>query len=143
MPPSETTEYIMHRITVAGGNEPVFTAEALQEIYNLTGGNPRLINLLCDQALVSGYSLSKKIIDSRIVKESEKAALIPLGTVKRSMPTAAGSGAKAKTEVLAAAGGQLLHTPLTGSSAFAVLCVAIVIFWGLLLFLGGDPFRRP
>src|SRR4029077_16320473 len=50
--------YVSHRLTVAGGSTAVtFTPPAIREIHRLSGGIPRLINLICDRALLSGYSL--------------------------------------------------------------------------------------
>jgi general secretion pathway protein A len=49
--------YITHRLAVAGGSDAVtFTAKAVERVYSLSGGIPRLINLLCDRALLAAYS---------------------------------------------------------------------------------------
>src|SRR6188508_2429997 len=53
----ETAAYIQHRLSVAGGGAAVaFAPKALARVYRFTMGIPRLINLLCDRALLSGYS---------------------------------------------------------------------------------------
>jgi general secretion pathway protein A len=65
-----TRAYIEKRITVAGGKEPLFTAEAVQEIYRRTKGVPRLINNLCDNALLDGFTADRKIIDENLVRET-------------------------------------------------------------------------
>lgn len=53
---TETAAYIQHRLTTAGSNgRPRFTPRALHSIYRLTSGTPRLINNLCDKALLSAY----------------------------------------------------------------------------------------
>ncbi len=70
--PSETGNYITHRLKIAGRNEPLFTTAAVQEVYRLTRGNPRLINVLCDQALLIGYSTYLKTIGSETIEESAK-----------------------------------------------------------------------
>jgi general secretion pathway protein A len=55
--PEETGAYIMHRLSVAGGGAAVsFAPRALGRVHRYTAGIPRLINLLCDRALLSGYS---------------------------------------------------------------------------------------
>jgi hypothetical protein len=59
----------------------------MQEVFRLSGGNPRLINILCDQALLSGYAMDKKKIGPELIKESTENTLIPLNTQKE--PTAA------------------------------------------------------
>ena len=49
---AETDEYIRHRITVAGGEGKVgFTSEALRHVHRLSGGVPRLVNLICDRVI--------------------------------------------------------------------------------------------
>jgi general secretion pathway protein A len=53
----ETAAYVAHRLTIAGGGAVVsFTAKALQSVYKYSGGIPRVINLLCDRALLAAYS---------------------------------------------------------------------------------------
>ena len=53
----ETCAYVQHRLSVAGGGAAVtFAPKALARVHRYTGGIPRLINLLCDRALLSGYS---------------------------------------------------------------------------------------
>jgi len=53
----ETYAYIQHRLSVAGGGAAVtFAPKALARVHRYTQGIPRLINLLCDRALLSGYS---------------------------------------------------------------------------------------
>jgi general secretion pathway protein A len=53
----ETSAYVQHRLSVAGGGAAVsFAPKALARIHRYTAGIPRLINLLCDRALLSGYS---------------------------------------------------------------------------------------
>jgi general secretion pathway protein A len=53
----ESAAYVQHRLSVAGGGAAVtFTPMALGRVHRCTGGIPRLINLLCDRALLSAYS---------------------------------------------------------------------------------------
>ena len=52
----ETHQYIARRLYVAGANgKPVFSVAAIDEIYHCTGGIQRLVNLLCEHSLISGY----------------------------------------------------------------------------------------
>jgi len=61
----ETEAYVRHRITVAGGDGKVgFTAAALHAVYRRSRGVPRLINLLCDRALLGGYVAGRRTIDA-------------------------------------------------------------------------------
>jgi general secretion pathway protein A len=48
--------YIRHRLSVAGAKSPIFDKPAMYSVYYLSGGVPRLINTLCDHALVWAYS---------------------------------------------------------------------------------------
>jgi general secretion pathway protein A len=53
----ETAAYVQHRLSVAGGGAAVaFAPKALARLHRFTAGIPRLINLLCDRALLAGYS---------------------------------------------------------------------------------------
>ena len=50
--------YVAHRLTIAGGSASVsFTPKALEQVHRLSGGIPRLINLICDRALLAGFSV--------------------------------------------------------------------------------------
>lgn len=52
----ETEQYIKHRITVVGGDENLFAQTAYATVYYHSGGIPRIINTICDMALVYGYA---------------------------------------------------------------------------------------
>lgn len=65
----ETASYIRHRISVAGGNGQLFDDMACAAVHHFTGGIPRLINLLCDVALVYGFSEELPRIDFATVAE--------------------------------------------------------------------------
>ena len=66
--PAEVEEMIAFRWRVAGGSEhPPFQGEAVQEIYELTQGNPRDICKLCDASLLIAYAQEKKSIDRDLV----------------------------------------------------------------------------
>ena len=53
---SETDQYVTHRLRVAGANgRPTFSRSAMRSIYRYSGGIPRLINAVCDKALLCGY----------------------------------------------------------------------------------------
>lgn len=67
---SELEKYIYHRLKVAGTSEQLqFTKEALEEIYLYSGGTPRLINIICDRALLAGFVLETFTIDDNVVKK--------------------------------------------------------------------------
>jgi type II secretory pathway predicted ATPase ExeA len=53
---SEVNHYIKHRLEVAGTTAPIFTPDAVKAIYYFSGGVPRLVNTLCDYALVHAFA---------------------------------------------------------------------------------------
>jgi len=67
----ETSVYIAERLHVAGlqGASP-FSSPSLQQIHKFSQGVPRLINLLCDQCLMNGFSTRKQHIDASIVEDA-------------------------------------------------------------------------
>ena len=76
LPNDEIGEYIYHRLRVAGsGGDIKFSDNALEMIYKYSGGIPRLINTVCDKALLSAYVLETKYIDAvnieKCIKEIE------------------------------------------------------------------------
>jgi general secretion pathway protein A len=65
----ETSAYIAHRLTIAGGGAAVsFEPKAVDVVHEYTRGIPRLINLVCDRALLGGYSARSNRITPEMVK---------------------------------------------------------------------------
>jgi general secretion pathway protein A len=66
----ETASYIAKRIRTAGGEAArLFTREAVVAIYEYTKGLPRTINVVCDNALISGFALGRQPVDRDIIVE--------------------------------------------------------------------------
>ena len=65
----ETMNYMAHRLKVAGTEEQLFTPGAIHQIQSFTRGYPRLINIICDRAMLTGYVKEQKQIDADIVAE--------------------------------------------------------------------------
>jgi general secretion pathway protein A len=65
----EVGDYIRHRLRVAGREEPLFEDAAIARIAAATGGTPRKINILCDTALVYGFSQGGETIGPGVVEE--------------------------------------------------------------------------
>lgn len=66
----ETVQYVAHRLEVAGRTgQRIFTYGALRTIYRASGGIPRLINVICDKALLLGYGADARAIGRRLVKQ--------------------------------------------------------------------------
>ena len=67
---ADTEQYIYHRLNRAGATKAsIFTEEALGIIHQASKGNPRLINVLCDHALLSGFAKGLKEIDQKLILE--------------------------------------------------------------------------
>jgi type II secretory pathway predicted ATPase ExeA len=65
----ETQAYISHRLTVAGGEAALFSSQAVDMIYAQTGGVPRLVNHLCDFALVYAFAEGRTAIDGDLISQ--------------------------------------------------------------------------
>lgn len=65
----ETGEYIFNRLRVASGSPNLFQPRAVEFIHGCAGGIPRLVNVICDNALLTAYSLGKKYIDDAIIRQ--------------------------------------------------------------------------
>jgi len=65
----ETDEYIRFRLDVAGAVDTIFTPRAIEAVYNFSNGYPRLINIICDQSLLTGFVKERRHIDEQIVAE--------------------------------------------------------------------------
>jgi general secretion pathway protein A len=65
----ETRGYITERLRVAGSNgTPIFTPGAIEVVHRYSGGIPRLINLLCEHSLITGFAEQIRSIPERIVQ---------------------------------------------------------------------------
>jgi general secretion pathway protein A len=64
----DTRDYIKHRLSVAGSIREIFLEEAVREVFRCTKGTPRLINTVCDNALLEGYLSRADAIGSSIIR---------------------------------------------------------------------------
>jgi len=62
-----TGEYIRHRLHVAGGSVDIFAEAAIRQIYKYSKGIPRLINTICDNALLEGFLNKRQAIDEAVI----------------------------------------------------------------------------
>jgi general secretion pathway protein A len=76
---AETLSYIEHRLKVAGRDTPLFTPEAIGEVHRLSQGYPRLVNIVCDHALLYGYGANLERIDVVTVRECSRDLSVALG----------------------------------------------------------------
>ena len=129
--------YVAHRLTIAGGNASVsFTPRALRQVHRLSSGIPRLINLICDRALLAGFSVRTNRITPDMIRhaagsldvQSPTASgrrLAALADVTRRAPLLAAAVVRARGRrhgvsvsavcVECGAGGRTLDCPSTGS----------------------------
>jgi len=74
----ETRQYILYRLRQAGATHfNIFSDDAISDIYQVSKGTPRLINIICDHALLTGFSQSEPVINGTIIKECVKELQFP------------------------------------------------------------------
>lgn len=67
----ETRQYILFRLRSAGARHlNIFSEEAMAMIHKMSQGTPRLINIICDHALLTGFAESKPVIGAELIEES-------------------------------------------------------------------------
>jgi general secretion pathway protein A len=66
---NEINEYVKHRLKIAGTESNIFTSGAIGKIFQYSCGIPRMINTICDHALMIGYSTDLKKIKTSVIKE--------------------------------------------------------------------------
>jgi general secretion pathway protein A len=66
----ETIAYVRHRLRVAGATTDIFTPTALTEIFRLSGGVPRVINVIADRALLGAYTQDRHRVASSLVRHA-------------------------------------------------------------------------
>jgi len=66
----ETGAYIKHRLHISGATRRIFGKSAVDQIYKLSGGIPRLINVLCDRALLGAFTEGKFQVDRKIIRQA-------------------------------------------------------------------------
>ncbi len=76
---AETGQYIQHRLRVAGARGEIFTPAAVRAVQEFSKGLPRLINIVCDHAMMTAYIRGVKTIDADIVRECGRELGITIG----------------------------------------------------------------
>ncbi len=90
----EAREYVGHRLRLCGATGPIFNAGALDEVQHLSGGVPRLINILCDRALLGAYVEERSGVDRKVVRRAAAEVKAPNskpGNQSRAWPWLAGA----------------------------------------------------
>ncbi len=68
----EVAAYVQHRLGVSGTQRQLFPAALMGRLYRLSGGIPRVINVLCDRALLGAYAQSKERVDRATLKQAAR-----------------------------------------------------------------------
>ena len=66
----ETIAYVRHRMRIAGSTSEIFSGGALREVHRLSGGVPRVINIICDRALLGAYTEDHHHVSSSLVRRA-------------------------------------------------------------------------
>ncbi|HSB04048.1 MAG TPA: AAA family ATPase [Thermodesulfobacteriota bacterium] len=126
----ETVEYVKYRLRVAGTQQDIFTDKALREIHSFSRGYPRLINVICDRALLTGYSENLQTIDHKIIHDCAKDLRLP-GETEQSAPKKEGQRTRTSPRIA------------TRVALFVglVLCFAFFVYVIATRFLGKEEFN--
>jgi type II secretory pathway predicted ATPase ExeA len=73
----ETKQYILHRLKVARCEREIFTADAVQDVFLFSKGIPRLINIVCDFALLDAYLQGEDLVQRKTVRRSVERLRLP------------------------------------------------------------------
>ena len=130
---TETSQYIYHRLKIAGPTSSlVFTDGALKEIHRFSRGIPRMINVLCDQALLAGYVANSARIDRKMIL----AAIADMaGVGERDRRSFAGGFPLGR---VAAWAGLVLAAGLIASSIYISLTGKPLLAWKAPKFVSGE-----
>ena len=78
--------YLAHRLAVAGVRRPLFSRPAIRRLYRLSGGIPRLINTLCDRALLGAYARGRHMANAALVSAAARELIAPARRPRRWLP---------------------------------------------------------
>ncbi|RPJ04393.1 MAG: hypothetical protein EHM37_23195, partial [Deltaproteobacteria bacterium] len=127
----ETPKYIWHRLKVGGASRPIFTPEAIGLIHGYSRGYPRLINIICDHALMSGYSRGVDRIDEKIIKECGDELRVAIGSdphEEKPMPPAEPQNKKPAAGLSPVPAADQRH-PWRGALVFAGFLALLGLTW--------------
>jgi len=110
----DTYAYVVHRLARAGGNPNLFTRGALRRLYRISGGIPRIVNLVADRAMLGAYAEGRQRVSARLVN---RAAAEVSGRERRLGRWLAGGAAAALATGAASAYLLLPAPPATGPGA--------------------------
>ena len=85
----EARTYIRHRLRVAGGSPEIFTERAVMLVHQQSGGVPRVVNVLCDEAMLVAFAKGVRKVDEAEVREAAAGLTMLLGGATPPEPTTA------------------------------------------------------
>lgn len=83
---AEVAAYVQHRLGVSGGQRQLFPATLMSHLYRLSGGIPRIINVLCDRALLGTYTQGKERVDRATLAQAAREVLHQAPTQRHTLP---------------------------------------------------------
>jgi len=80
---AEVAAYVRHRLEVAGAQRQLFPAALTRRLHRISGGVPRVINVLCDRSLLGAYVQGKEKVDRKTLAQAEREILHTPATDRR------------------------------------------------------------
>lgn len=111
---AELGPYVRHRLGVAGGKDifGIFPEKTLKKLYTITTGVPRIINLVCDRAMLGAYAQNQRSVDTRTLENAAREILGPSYPSRLKTPAWFRSFSAAQVAVLV-----------------SILAVGVVVWW--------------
>lgn len=128
---NDTREYIRHRLNIAGTEKRIFKADTLPAVMSFSKGYPRLINSICDHALLTGYVKGVRQIDAKIIRECAEELRLPSEEVQ--VPSKLSKwGPRIGNNNIAATRRGFMR-----SFGYAVSSVLLLLLFGYFIYSGG------
>ena len=89
---SEVSAYVRHRLEVAGTQRQLFSSTLMGRLHRLSGGIPRILNVLCDRALLGAFVQGKERVDRKTLAQAAKEVLHQSSTRRRNLRWALAAG---------------------------------------------------
>jgi len=133
----EMKAYVAFRLKVAGGHEGLlFTPRALRRLYANSGGIPRLINILCDKALLAAYAQESRVVDDTAVGRAASELESPPNEMRYGRRT----GGRLRKKEAGLGSGAPWFTPVGGVVIGLLLILLAAVQWALPMWF---HVRRP
>jgi general secretion pathway protein A len=85
LPRGEVAGYLQHRLRVAGLDRALFTASAAAQLHSISGGIPRVINLIAERSLIAAYALERPVVNRLLVRRAAREVLGPKQAIPAGM----------------------------------------------------------